>query len=202
MKNKNRNLKKQEEKNHQQELKIEKQDYTLEKLEQKFEQLLLEKSKQNEADVVIDNFILKRTFAMENFIKEKAKDEIYDWKSPAMYTHVCGYKFCIGIAANGRAGGCGKALRVDIWAMPGEYDHQLKWPAQATFTIELLHQQGGQNMQHTITREWSKPGKPYMYIGVFGNFKYGICTHFIEHSSLSNFLRNDTLYFHLTKITI
>ena len=38
---------------------------------------------------------LNRRFEMKNFSKEKAKDKPDDWKSPAMYTHACGYKFCI-----------------------------------------------------------------------------------------------------------
>ena len=151
----------------------------------------------------ITKFIdLKRTFEMENFSKEIAKDKISDWNSPALYTHAFGYKFCIGIDANGCEGGRGKAILVDLWAMEGEYDHQLKWPAQATFTIELLHQQRGQNVQHTITEEWSKPDGPYTHIGVVGDIEYGGITHFIAHYSLSGFLGNDILYFHVTKITI
>ena len=171
------------------------------------EQKFLEESDQNKVAIKeVAKFVdLKRTFKMVNFSKEKAKDEVSDWKSPAMYTHVCGYKFCIGIDANGRVYGRGKALYVYLWAMPGEYDHQLQWPVQATLTIELLHQQGGHNVQHTTTttrRGWRKPDGPYTWIGVFGDIKYGGCTHFIEHSRLSGFLRNDTLYFRITKITI
>ena len=177
------------------------QEKKIEEMEQKFEQLLKE-SDQNKVAIneVAVGTILKRTFEMENFSKEKAKDKYDDWKSPAMYIHVCGYKFCIGIAANDGGGGRGKALCVYLWAMPGEYDQQLKWPARATFTIELLHQQGGQNVQHTkTTREWGKPDGPYTWMAWFGDIKYA---HFIEHSRLSGFLRNDTLYFHIVKITI
>ena len=38
---------------------------------------------------------------MSYFSKEKLKDKPGDWKSPAMYTHIRGYKFCIGVDANG-----------------------------------------------------------------------------------------------------
>ena len=38
--------------------------------------------------------------------------------------------------------------------------------------------------------------------GVFGDIEYGGWLHFILHSRLSGFLRNDTLYFRITKITI
>ena len=118
--------------------------------------------------------------------------------------HVCGYKFCIGIEANGRDNEHGKAIRVELLAMPGEYDHQLKWPARAMFTIKLLHQQGGANVKGTITEEWTEPGKSYTHTGgEFGNIQFGFRpTHFIEHSTLSGFLCNGTLYFHLAKIDI
>ena len=209
-------LEKQEQKNLQEKLKLENtlekleeviklQEKKIEEMEQKFEQLLKE-SDQNKVTLerVTSGNILKRTFEMENFSKEKAKDKAYDWESPAMYTHVCGYKFCIGIDANGHGGGHGKALHVYLLSLPGEYDHQLEWPVQATLTIELLHQQGGHNVQHTATGRWRR--EPCTWIGGFGDINYrglgGGCTHFLEHSRLSNFLRNDTLYFHITKITI
>ena len=37
---------------------------------------------------------LKHIFVMTDFSKEKLKDNPGDWKSPAMYTHIRGYKFC------------------------------------------------------------------------------------------------------------
>ena len=56
-----------------------------------------------------------------------------------------GYKFCIGVDANGRGLGHGKSIYVAVWGIPGEFDDQLKWPAKAKFTIELINQQGGEN---------------------------------------------------------
>ena len=43
-------------------------------------------------------------FTMDDFSIEKAKNKYDDWKSPPMYTHPCGYKFCVGIDANGCGG--------------------------------------------------------------------------------------------------
>ena len=60
-------------------------------------------------------------FKMGNFSKEKAKDKHDDWKSPPMYTHECGYKFCVGIDANGRNAGRGKSVNVELWRIKGEY---------------------------------------------------------------------------------
>ena len=221
-------LEKQEQKNQQQELKLDKQEQKLEKQKQKnkqgklklkntrekFEQVIkLQEKKIEEMEQKFEHLLkesdqnevaLDRTFKMKNFSKEKAKDKMSDWKSPAMYTHVGVYKFCIGIDANGYGSRRGKALYVDLWAMPGEYDHQLKWPVEATLTIELLHQQGGRNVQHTTTRRrWWEPDGPYnKLVGGFGDIEYGLWPHFVLHSRLSGFLRNDTLYFRITKITI
>ena len=82
---------------------------------------------------------------MESFSKEKAKDAFSNWQSPAMYTHVSGYKFCIGVNANGCWGGHGKSIGMNMLGMPGEFDDQLKWPTTAKFTIELINQLGGKN---------------------------------------------------------
>ena len=55
-----------------------------------------------------------------------------------MYTHLHGYKICVGVDANGYGRGRGKSLYVGLWVLPGEFDEQLKWPAKAKFTIELI----------------------------------------------------------------
>lgn len=140
---------------------------------------------------------------MENFSKERAKDKSSDWKSPAMYTHLCGYKFCIGIDANGHDDSHGEAIRVELWSMEGEYDHLLKWPAQLSFTIELLNQHGGEDVSHTLTSiEWEKPETHYKYCSNFKVIEYGLDWAFLEHSELGDFLRDDRLCFHLTNITL
>ena len=182
--------------------------------EQKFHNLLLEhekkfvelqeKADQNEVAVreVKNSITLKRTFAMEYFSREKEKDMPGVWKSSAMYTHVRGYKFCVGIDANGHDYARGKAMEVHLWAMQGEYDHQLKWPAQASFTIELLHQYGGENIIHTSPKElWYKPKEPYVWICTFTRKWYGMYCAFLEYSKLTDFLANDTLYFCFSKVT-
>ena len=175
----------------------------LKEMEQKFLKLQQEKSSQNEAaQNTFINFFLNRTFGIENFSQEKAKDMESDWMSPAMYSHVCGYKFCIGIDASGYDDENGNTIDVYLWAVPGEYDHQLEWPVQARFNIELLNQQGGENVKSTTTREWGKPVQPFTCIGWFGCIKNGIFQHFLEYSKLESFLRNDTLYFNLSNITI
>ena len=134
--------------------------------------------------------IHRRKFEMSNFSAEKEKDKPGDWKSSAMYTHVGGYKFCIGVDANGCGREHGKSIHVYLWSMPGEFDEQLKWPAKAKFTIELINQQGGQNESSICQVEWDKPTRlSYLFTRV-GRF-------FQEHNKLGGFLKDDTLFFNV-----
>ena len=160
---------------------------------------LTKKSNQNEIN-------LNRTFEMTNFIAEKAKNKYRDWKSPAMYTHVCGYKFCIGVDANGYGFGRGNSVNVDVWCIPGNYDDQLKWPARAKFTIELINQQGRENATCTSDiATWRRPVKAGI-LGTFCRIKINNYInnwdYFIEHSKLGDFLVNDTLHFNVSKVEI
>ena len=167
---------------------------------QTLEQMLKEvadKSVQNEGKLsMMSSTILNRRFEMKNFSHEKAKDKLGDWKSPAMYTHVCGYKFCIGVDANvWYLFGSGKSITVDLWSMSGEYDDQLKWPANAKFTVELINQTGGENVRHSMTLNWEKPTRKYNRVSVSSRY-------FLEHSKLNSFLKNDTLYFYVYEVEL
>ena len=166
---------------------LEKVNSKLQTLEQMLKEVV-DKSVQNEGTLSMMSSTLNRRFEMKNFSHEKAKNKSSDWKSPAMYTHVCGYKFCIGVDANES----GKAIWVDLWSMSGEYDNQLKWPAKATFTVELINQKGGENIRHSRTLDWKKDD---YYVGF-------IHKSFLEHSKLNGFLNNDTLYFCVSEVEL
>ena len=158
---------------------------------------LTNKSNQNEVNIKKVSGMIY-LFEMTNFSQEKAKDKPADWKSPAMYTHVGGYKFCIGVDANGYGDGRGNSVNVDVWFIPGDYDDQLKWSARAKFTIELINQQERENATSTsdiIT--WEQPLEAYIY-GSFCRIKIGDSVGFIEHSKLGDFLVNDTLHFNVS----
>ena len=127
---------------------------------------------------------------MESFSKEKAKDS--NWQNPAMYTHVSGYKFCIGVNANGHWGGRGKSICVNILVIPGEFDDQLKWPAKANFTIELVNQQGGENATCTTLVNIERPTSSSNFLDYFKRITIGGYPAFLEHSLLHKFLINDT----------
>ncbi len=72
-------------------------------------------------------------------------DSPQEQDSPAMYTHMCGYKFCIGLDANGCDFFGNSRVAISVWSIPGEFDEHLKWPAKLKLIIELINQQGGKN---------------------------------------------------------
>ena len=170
---------------------------------QKLEQMLKEvadKSIQTEGKLFKMSSIIyfNRRFEMKNFSREKARDKTDDWYSPAMYSHVCGYKFCIRVEANGYFHGRGKSMYVAVNAMPGQFDDQLKWPVRAMFTIELINQQGGEDASFGGTWTWNKPTTTCEFVGCF----YRIAGGFMEHSKLNSFLNNDTLYFCISEVRL
>ena len=193
----------QEKKLEEQETKLWEQDKTsqLEKelrIELERELQELKKNFEDFKQKVCATIYLHRKFEMGNFSAEKDKDEENDWKSPAMYTHVGGYKFCIGVDANGCGSGRGKSIFVDLWAMPGEFDDELKWPAKAVFTIELIHQQERQDVTCSCQAEWNKPTRTY-YIGRF--CQLGSLS-FLLRSHLGNFLKDNSLVFNVCDIKL
>jgi len=142
---------------------------------------------------------MKHSFVMANFSKEKLKDEPDDWKSPAMYTHNRGYKFCIGVDAYGSGFG---RIRVNLWAIPGEDDHLLKWPARVKFTVELVNQQGEENAACSSTGKWTKPSK-CMYVCQFNRITYqSFSFGFIRHSDIPMYTTKDSLHFHISEIVV
>ena len=138
-----------------------------------------------------------RVFQMRNFSAEKRKDKPGDWKSPAMYTHVGGYKFCVGVDANGCGHGHGKSINVDLWALPGEFDDQLKWPAKAEFKIKLIGQLRIFNTTSVLQLKWNKP-RFYTQIGVFNHLGVG----FLENNTIGLRLQNDCLVFEVSYVNL
>ena len=146
---------------------------------------------------------LLQKFEMKKFSQEKAKarEKSGPWKSPAMYTHKSGYKFYIGVDANGCGGGHGKSIYVHAWAIPGEFDSLLQWPVTAEFTLELVNVCRGKNATHSVKWTWDKSNTPQRLGGFCPNFERGT-GYFLRHSDLEEFIFDDTLCFHITNIGV
>ena len=78
------------------------------------------------------------------FFEQYKKDESR-WFSPPFYSHIGGYKMCIGVDANGSNTGEGTHISVYLHMMAGEYDDNLKWPFRGEVTVQLLNQRNNGN---------------------------------------------------------
>ena len=74
--------------------------------------------------------------------KERSNDV---WYSPPFYTHLGGYRICLGVHANGIGDGEGTHVTVAVHLMRGEFDDLLKWPFHGEVTIQC----------ERTTRSWS-----------------------------------------------
>ncbi len=193
-------LSEQEKRLKEQEKRLEEQEKTLGKQLKKLEEKDKEVSELNislteNQQRIFDLFnmiVPNRKFEMKNYSLEKAKDEPDDWMSPAMYTNMCGYKWCIGVDVNESGIFQNQYVGVSVWSMPGEFDDQLKWPAKVKFIVEVINQQGGNNMIYASILNLGKT-----------NYKYHHKHYFVvSHSKIQEFLANDTLYFHVSKTEV
>ncbi len=151
------------------------------------------------ADTLTLSMSERKEFVLQDFSKIK-RDEL-DWKSVPMYTSASGYKFCIGIDANGRYNYRGKAMRVEVNIMKGEFDDSLEWPRSAEFTIELINQQGGPNLEYTSKKmTLRRTASDFSYVGSFQRVLYDGYYGFLEHSQLKDYLINDELHFRISKV--
>ena len=82
-------------------------------------------------------FVPPPTFIMTNF--SHCKDSGVWWYSPPFYSHIGGYKMCLGVDANGRGHGTGTHVSVFNFLMRGEYDDDLLWPFRGEITIQLIN---------------------------------------------------------------
>ena len=84
---------------------------------------------------------------------EKHKKAANEWFSPPFYSHIGGYKMCLGVVANGDGNGKATHVSVYFYLLRGEHDDQLKWPFRGDITIQLLNQSRGEG--HGVTVRFS-----------------------------------------------
>ena len=156
------------------------------KLQEQDEKIGLQEQKLREQGALLkplmEHFVNStRSFEVRNIKKKKSKS--FKERSPSMYSHINGYKFCVKISFHAFIG----VIETGLCAMQGDNDKDLKWPVEATFTLALLNQEG-EDREHTVTNiKWNRPREEFSTI--FDN--HGI----LYYSELNNFLYNDTLYF-------
>ena len=188
---------------------------------QKLESNSEDQARQNEAkfSLALD---LGRAFIMEDFTNEREKCSI--WKSPARYTHISGYKFCIGVGIIKEVDVLGHLFRrrehinVYVCARAGLYDSELKWPVKATITLELINQHGGKNATCATSNTWNRPTQDCVQLdkrferifieqisllrmkAYFPSAPPYLA--FLKYSEVAEYLINDTLHFNISRLEL
>ena len=137
------------------------------------------------------------TFLMKDYSKEKEETST---KSQTR-TSKEGYKFCIGVYANGYSEAFETAMSVELLAMKGENDEKLRWPIQAHFTLRLVNFKGGEDKVVTESVVVQKTLVDYQHVAHFKPSSSHLPHAFIEHSKIPSFIEDDQLQFELLVVT-
>ena len=126
---------------------------------------------------------------MVNLSKHMAdKDE---WFSPE-FSHVAGYKFCIGVRQYSF-----DHLSVQIYKVQGEHDDSLQWPRKIPITIQLWnYKRGVWENEHTDGEHLirSRPRSARVHSNTIDKF--------LPKSELPSYLKDDSLRFRIAKIEL
>ena len=148
-------------------------------------------------------FIPPPDIVMTDFEEYKKADNW--WYSPPFYSHIGGYKMCLGVKANGY--GSGKATYVSVYCClnRGKYDDHLKWPFRGDITIQLLNQSRDEGHWEKTVNFDDRVGDEYAGRVVGKERSGGWGNHlFIGHTELNTenneYLKNDCLKFRISKI--
>ena len=148
--------------------------------------------------------ILPMNIKMDGF--KELKDNNCQWFSLPFYTHMCAYKMCLCVYANGTSDGEGTHVSVYTYLMRGEFDSHLKWPFRGDITIQLLNRLENRR-HHSMTINYNDKRED-VYAGrvTVGEkaLGWGI-KQFISHSLLNfnrskncQFIKNDDLIFRVS----
>ena len=136
---------------------------------------------------------LTRRFVMANFSKLK-KEKV--WRSPDMYSRMCGYKFNVVVYPSGCRVIHKTHLCMELAAVDGEFDDQLIYPVTAHITIELLNREGGSKALHKIRKCW----KISHGLETFREFLNKTCDLSLPFDEVKHLLLNDALEFNVLRM--
>ena len=175
------------------------------KLQEQDEKIGVQERKLREQDALLKHLMehfINSTQSFEVRNVKKKQSEYFEETSPSMYSHINGYKFCVEI----KFSALHQNIMAVLYAMQGEFDKDLKWPVEATFTLTLLNQEGGEDRECTVTKiKWNRPGGGNLCLTSFSRPR-GPSRHFLDcynyHTNLDRFLFNDILYFRVKVVNI
>ena len=129
------------------------------------------------------------------------KREKKRWWSEPFYTYPQGYKMVLSVDCNGSGEGAGSHLSLYSYVKRGEFDYQLKWPFRGTISIQLLNQESPEEC-HKEFLSFDKASERSSNRVTDGEHNNGWgFPHFIAHTELSKYLKNDSLCFRVLYIT-
>ena len=147
------------------------------------------------------------TLVMRGFISWKMQG--LRWFSPSFYSHIGGYKMCLGVDTNDILSGADTHMTVCVYLMRGEYDDNLVWPFRGDVTFHLVNRNVDDgHVEGTINFNDSAPDD------VAGRVMEGErvpggsgLAQFISHSALgygrnTDFLDKDALEFRVTSVKV
>ena len=155
-------------------------------------------------------FVPPSTFIMTNFSHRKESGE--RWYSPPFYSHIGGYKMCLGVDANGWLDGTGTHVSAFNCLMRGEFDDDLLWPFRGEITLQLINCRVDEgHVEHTTPFDDSVPDSDACRV-MEGERAHGGqgTSKFIPHSALqcneswnTEYLcRSDSLEFRVTRVKV
>ena len=133
-------------------------------------------------------------YTIRNFSSLKAQNK--EWRSPPFYSHLGGYKMCIGVWANGYSVAKGLSVSLKFYVMRDANSEGLRWPAKLPVTIHLLNQSSRQWERGHTGGAYSARAKPSSeYEESSGYMQY------LPHSELSAYLKDDCVNVRVTSFS-
>ena len=130
---------------------------------------------------------------MQNYHRHKRAGDT--WYSTPFYSHPYGYKFSLGVCANGYGTGRGTHISVIMYLLRGEFDHQLKWPLRGVAKIQILKRNEKGYRQKLQLNNITPDGRRVTVLRPNG---FGFPTFTLQTVLQLHYLRNDCLYFKIT----
>jgi TNF receptor-associated factor 4 len=160
------------------------------------------------SDIMSETRQLPVVLKLENFSDLQDDDE--DWRSPAFYSHMGGYRMCLRVYTNGCSDVRGTHISLYVYLMKGEHDNQLEWPFRGTIHIEILNQLGDNHHYSEKITFNSKELKNYnsrvkfpnnLGLTGLGKSKF-ISQDELEPTTDHQYLLDDSLYFRVNRIEV
>lgn len=126
------------------------------------------------------------------------------WSSDFFYTDKNGYRMCLRIIPNGFGSGKGSHLSCYLYLLSGPHDDKLSWPFTENFEIKLLNQIEDSQHHSTFITYYNgytgRVGNVNRAKGGWGKSKFISNENLHRSTATCQFLKDDCLYFQITKL--